>query len=83
MSVFVCLDVIIFETESEDKSLFRTMKYERQIQDFLKGGCGLLQVWIFHIWNFKSGHIMQCVDKTPADKMLVDKLPVKLQGRTK
>ena len=37
----------------------------------------------FILGHFVKGQIMQCMDKTPADKMLVDKTPIKISGEDK
>ena len=37
----------------------------------------------FILGHFIVGQIMRCKDKTPVDKMLVDKTPIKIAGEDK
>ena len=54
---------------------YYSIPFQRQIQDFPKGGC--CGYGYFILAHFPVGHIMWWADKTLADKMLVGKMPVK------
>ena len=52
--------------------------FQRQIQDFPKGGGGCREYGYFILGHFVAGHIMRFMDKMSADKILDDKMPVEI-----